>query len=93
MIDTVFLTNFTSKLLVSVSKEAFSRSCRSKFIAVLANFGGHTVIFVYHILEIGNVSELVAIGESFHSVKDKLTRSEAVENPPMTTVIKKNLTR
>ena len=57
---------------------------------MLANFGGHTVMFGYNILEIVNVSELVEIGESFHSVKDKLTRSEAVENPSMTTVIKKN---
>ena len=87
MIDTVFLTNFTSKLLVSVSKVAFSRSCRSKFNAVLANSGGHTVIFGYNILEIGNVSKLVEIGESFQSEKDKLMRIEAVVNPPMTTII------
>ena len=44
------------------------------------------------ISEIGNVSDVVEIGESFQSEKDRFMSTEAVENPPMTTVIQNSLT-
>ena len=54
---------------------------------MFAPFGGHTDSLGYFTWEIGNVSVVVDMGDSFQSEKDLWMRMKAVANPPMTTAI------